>query len=184
MTPTIRDTTMRKMICALVAILAGLAARDVPAAMHVFPLQGVWTLVAADKVLQNGETVHDYGESPKGRLIVDATGRYSLQIFKSERVRFASDSKSDGSADEFRSAIVGSSTHYGMVTIDDQAGMLVFSIEGSSFPNWEGTIQRRQYTLSGMELRYKVPPRRDGSIPISVWQRVERPVAQDFMDSE
>ncbi|MCD9087097.1 lipocalin-like domain-containing protein [Stenotrophomonas sp. SY1] len=161
------------MTCALVAVLAGFAARDVQAATRVFPLQGVWTLVAADKVLQTGETTRDYGERPKGRLIVDATGRYSLQIFKSERVRFASENKSDGSADEMRSAVMGSSTHYGTMTIDDRAGILVFSIEGSSFPNWEGTIQRRQYTLDGSELRYKVPPRQDGSIPISVWHRVE-----------
>ncbi len=97
--------------------------------------------------------------------MVDVMGRYSLQIFKSERVRFASGNKSDGSADEMRSVVMGSSTHYGTMTIDD--------IEGSSFPNWEGTIQRRQYTLDGRELRYKVPPRQDGSIPISVWHRVE-----------
>ncbi|WP_269792866.1 lipocalin-like domain-containing protein [Stenotrophomonas sp. Iso1] len=153
------------MTCALAAMLAGLAARDVQAATHVFPLQGVWTLVAADKVLQTGETTRDYGERPKGRLMVDVMGRYSLQIFKSERVRFASGNKSDGSADEMRSVVMGSSTHYGTMTIDD--------IEGSSFPNWEGTIQRRQYTLDGRELRYKVPPRQDGSIPISVWHRVE-----------
>ena len=115
----------------------------------------------------------DYGEHPKGRLVVDAKGRYSLQIFKSERLRFASDSKADGSADEFKSAVMGSSTHYGAMAIDEPAGVLVFSIEGSSFPNWEGTIQRRQYTLDGAQLRYEVPPRADGSIPVSVWRRLE-----------
>ena len=164
---------MKPLTGAFVAMLAGLAARDAQVAAPVFPLQGTWTLVAADKVLPNGETARDYGEHPKGRLVVDAKGQYSLQIFKSERPHFASGDKAAGSADEFRSAVMGSSTHYGTMTIDERAGVLVFAIEGASFPNWEGTTQRRRYTLDGAELRYQVPPRADGSIPISVWHRLD-----------
>lgn len=164
---------MKLLTGALVAMVAGMAARDAQVPTREFPLQGTWTLVAADKVLPDGETTRDYGENPKGRLVVDAKGRYSLQIFKSERLHFASDSKADGSVDELRSAVMGSSTHYGTMTIDERARMLVFSIEGSSFPNWEGTTQRRQYKLDGTELRYKVPPRADGSIPVSVWRRLD-----------
>jgi len=164
---------MKLMTGALVAMLSGLAARDAQVPTNTFPLQGAWTLVAADKRLPDGKTTRDYGEHPKGRLVVDAQGRYSLQIFKSERLRFTRDSKADGSVEEFRSAAMGSSTHYGTLAIDERAGVLVFSIEGSSFPNWEGTTQKRQYTLDGAQLRYKVPPRADGSIPVSVWQRVD-----------
>lgn len=164
---------MNPLTGAFVAMLAGLAARDAPMPTNAFPLQGTWTLVSADKVLPDGKTTRDYGERPKGRLVVDAKGRYSLQIFKSERPRFASDSKADGGADEFRSAVMGSSTHYGTMAIDEPAGVLMFSIEGSSFPNWEGTTQKREYRLDGAELRYKVPPRADGSIPVSVWQRLD-----------
>ena len=164
---------MKPLTGALFAMLAGLATRDVPPPAPVFPLQGTWTLVAADKILPDGKTTRDYGENPKGRLIVDAKGRYSLQIFKAERLNFASDSKADGSVDEFSAAVMGSSTHYGTMKIDKPAGLLVFSIDGSSFPNWEGTTQRRQYTLVGPELRYEVPPRKDGSIPVSVWRRLD-----------
>jgi hypothetical protein len=164
---------MKHLTGVMLAMLAGLATRDMPAPAHDFPLHGTWTLVAADKILPNGTLARDYGGQPKGRLIVDAQGRYSLQILKSERLRFATDSKADGNADEFRSAVMGSSTHYGTVTIDGKAGQLVFSIEGSSFPNWEGTVQRRRYTLEGAELRYRVPPRADGSIPVSVWRRLD-----------
>lgn len=164
---------MKPLTGVFVAMLAGLAGRDAPVPTNVFPLQGTWTLVAADKLLPDGKTTRDYGENPKGRLVVDTKGRYSLQIFKSERLHFASDSKADGSVDEFESAVMGSSTHYGTLTINDQAGLLAFSIEGSSFPNWEGTTQKREYKLHGPELRYKVPPRADGSIPVSVWRRLD-----------
>lgn len=164
---------MKPLTGALVAMLAALAARGAHVPTPAFPLQGTWMLVAADKVLPDGETTRDYGENPKGRLVIDAKGRYSLQIFKSGRLHFASDNKADGSIDELKSAVMGSSTHYGTMTIDDRAEVLVFSIVGSSFPNWESTIQRRQYTLDGAELRYKVPPRADGSIPVSVWRRLD-----------
>ncbi|MGO1070652.1 lipocalin-like domain-containing protein [Lysobacter sp. CA199] len=164
---------MKPLTGAFVAVLAGLAVHAAQVPARVFPLQGTWTLVAADKVLPDGQTRRDYGENPKGRLVVDGKGRYSLQIFKSERLHFASDSKADGSVDEFRSAVIGSSTHYGSVTIDQRAGVLAFSIEGSSFPNWEGTTQKRRYKFDGAELRYEVPPRADGSIPVSVWRRLD-----------
>ncbi|MBT2766144.1 lipocalin-like domain-containing protein [Stenotrophomonas sp. ISL-67] len=168
-----RTHLMKLLTGALFALLAGLGARDAQAQPRTFPLQGTWILVAADKRLPNGEITRDYGEQPKGTLMVDATGQYSLQIFRSDRQRFGSDSKADASADEFRAAVMGSSTHYGALAIDEQAGELVFSIDGASFPNWEGTTQRRKYTQDGAELRYTVPPRADGSVPISVWRRVD-----------
>ena len=67
----------------------------------------------------------------------------------------------------------GSSTHYGTVQVDAQHGTLTFTIEGSSFPNWEGAVQQREFTLQGAVLRYRVPPRPDGSIPVSVWRRLD-----------
>jgi len=163
---------MNRLTGVMFAMLAGLAARDMPEPTHAFPLRGTWTLVAADKILPDGSRARDYGERPKGRLVVDDRGRYSLQIFKSERLRFAG-GKADGSADEFKSAVTGSSTHYGTIAIDATAGQLVFSIEGSSFPNWEGTVQRRRYALEGGQLRYRVPPRADGSVPVSIWRRLD-----------
>jgi hypothetical protein len=163
---------MKYLIPMTAAVLAGLATRDSGAATAPSPLCGTWTLVAADKLLPGGEEVRDYGQAPKGRLIVDAQGRYSLQIFKAERLRFAAD-KNDGTADEFASAVRGSSTHYGTVEVDTQRHTLIFTIEESSFPNWEGTVQRREFTLQGGVLHYRVPARPDGSIPVSVWRKLD-----------
>lgn len=164
---------MKPLISMTLAALAGLATRDTPWLAQESPLRGTWTLEAADKQLPDGELVRDYGEAPKGRLIVDGQGRYSLQIFKSERLRFESGDKASGSADEFASAVLGSSTHYGTVLADAKKGTLAFTIEASSYPNWEGTVQHRQYVLEGAVLRYRVPPRPDGSIPISVWRKLD-----------
>ena len=136
------------------------------------PLAGTWTLVGADVIKPDGERIRDYGEAPSGLLLVDAAGRYSLQIFKSERPRFASANKADATPAEYRSAVMGSSTHFGNVAVDLASRTLTFSITASSFPNWEGTIQTRRFELSNDVLSYQVQARPDGNVPLSIWKRV------------
>lgn len=149
----------------LVPMIAGAAAAE-PS------LAGTWTLTAADRLKPDGSRARDYGQRPKGRLIIDAQGRYSLQIFDGDRPRIASGDKAKASPEELAGAVIGSSTHYGTVAIDPAAHVLVFRIEGASFANWEGTEQRRKYALTADSLSYQVPtPRPDGSIPISEWRR-------------
>ncbi|MGC7403983.1 lipocalin-like domain-containing protein [Pandoraea pneumonica] len=136
-------------------------------------LAGTWTLVAADVQHPDGTRTRDYGAAPKGVLFIDAEGHYSLQIFKSERAKFASGDKSAATPDEYKSAVMGSSTHFGTLSIDPAAGTLTFHIQNASFPNWEGEQQMRNYALKGRELSYRVTPRPNGDVPISVWQRLD-----------
>ncbi len=137
------------------------------------PLTGSWTLVQADVLFPDGRQAHDYGEAPKGLLIIDAKGHYSLQILKSERPKFASGDKAKGTADEYKADVMGISTHFGTITVDTMAQVLTLHIEAASFPNQEGAVQKRFYELKGDELSYKVEPRSDGSIPISVWRKLK-----------
>ena len=155
---------MRTILAAVLALSAVSAHAAEPS------LAGTWTLVAADDLHPDGSRTHGYGEAPKGRLIIDAAGRYSLQIFKSERARFASPDKKKGTPTEFEGAVLGSSTHFGTVSV--AADVLTFRIEADSFPNWEGTEQKRRYELKGDALSYQVPTAPDGTTPISVWKRV------------
>jgi hypothetical protein len=150
----------------LASMIAGTATAAEPT------LAGTWTLTAADRLKSDGSRVPDYGQHPKGRLIIDAQGRYSLQIFDGDRPRVASGEKRTATPEENASAALGSSTHYGTVAIDPAARVLVFKIDGASFANWEGTEQRRKFALTADSLSYQVPtPRPDGSIPISAWRR-------------
>jgi hypothetical protein len=166
-----KENDMNRQIASMVLAGVAPAVQAAQAAQVTTPdLAGSWTLVAADVQRPDGSIERDYGAAPKGRLVIDAQGRYALQIFKAERPRFASADKSAGTGDEFRAAVLGSSTHYGTIALED--GQLVFRIEAASFPNWEGTVQRRSYELHGDELRYRVPARPDGGIPISVWRRM------------
>lgn len=158
----------------IIALTLGLGFSGMACAMHgnaESPLSGTWILVAADKLLPNGSRQMDYGEAPKGLLIIDSRGRYSLQILKSERANFAANDKKAGTAEEFAQAVLGSSTHFGRVSVDEANHTLTFRIDGSSFPNWEGREQKRAYELVDGILSYKVPARPNGEIPVSVWQK-------------
>jgi hypothetical protein len=119
-------------------------------------LTGTWNLVRVDNVLPDGTRVPLYGAHPQGRLMFDETGRYSIQIYREGRARFAGKDKNAGTAEENRDAVQGCNTHFGTFTVSDDR-TLTFHIEHASFPNWEGTEQQRTFTLAGDVLTYAVP---------------------------
>lgn len=135
-------------------------------------LTGTWTLVAADVLHPDGSRSHDYSDAPKGPLLIDGMGHYSLQIFRGDRAHFANPDKAKARAQEYRAAVLGSSTHFGTIAVEPGRHQLVFHIEGASFPNWEGQQQSRAFELRGDTLSYRVPPRPDGNVPVSVWRRI------------
>lgn len=135
-------------------------------------LAGTWTLVAADVLHPDGSRSHDYGDAPKGLLLIDRMGHYSLQIFRADRPRFANPDKAKASAQEYRAAVLGASTHFGTIAVEPGRHQLVFHIEAASFPNWEGQQQSRAFELRGDTLSYQVPPRPNGDVPVSVWRRI------------
>jgi hypothetical protein len=120
-------------------------------------LTGTWTLVSVDNVLPDGSRVHLYGSDPHGILMFDVEGHYSLQIMSAGRARFASNDKSQGTPEENRAAVQGSNSHFGTYSVNEKDHTITFRIEHASFPNWEGTSQKRSFTLADGRLRYSVP---------------------------
>lgn len=139
-------------------------------------LQGTWMMESTYEIRADGTRTTNYGEHPNGLLIIDAAGRYTLQIFRVGRPRFASGDKARGTTEEYREAVLGSSTHFGTVTIDPAKHQLIFKIEAASFPNWEGQTQLRDYTYQDGLLTYSVPASASGSgtVSYSVWRRSPR----------
>ena len=137
-------------------------------------LMGTWVMDSAYEIHADGSRTTNYGAHPAGLMMVDRAGRYSIQIFRPDRPRFASGDKTKGEADEYRSAVLGSSTHFGRVTVDPAKHQLLFDVEAASFPNWEGKRQVRDYTYSGGVLSYAVPASAsgNGTIAYSVWRKV------------
>jgi hypothetical protein len=163
-------------------IFLGLAVATAPfglaeaTASDLRSLQGTRATEAAYEVSADGTRATNFGEHPKGVFIVDSKGRYSLQIFRESRVPFASGDKTKGTAEDYRQAVLGSSTHFGKVSIDRAKHQLDFDLEAGSFPNWDGKRQVRDYSFKDGVLSYAVPASAYGGgvVAYSVWRRVGR----------
>ncbi|MET3498446.1 hypothetical protein ABIC45_000037 [Mucilaginibacter rubeus] len=138
----------------------------------VHNLTGTYELVTVDNIAADGSRTHLYGDSPKGTLIVDAMGHYALQIYSEGRLKFASGDKAKGTDEENRAAIKGCNAHYGTYKVE--GNYIIFNIEHASFPNWEGTQQKRPFTISGDIFKYTVPaPTTGGAITGEVvWKKM------------
>jgi hypothetical protein len=133
---------------------------------------GTWGLTRAEKLLPDGTRVSDYGDNPHGLVIFTSDGYYSVQIYRADRLKFSSADKLKGTPEEYKHASLSTSVHFGRYTIDPTKATITFHIDRSSFPNQDDTTQVRPYEIKGDELSWKVAPRPDGSIPITVLRRV------------
>ena len=124
-------------------------------------------------MLPNGTRVPDYGPNPHGLVVFTADGYYSVQIYRAEQVKFSSGDKLKGTPEEYRNASLSSSVHFGRYSVDAAKGTITFHVDRSSFPNWDDSVQVRSYEIKGDELSWKVAPRPDGSIPITVLRRAQ-----------
>jgi len=119
---------------------------------------GAWTLLLADNIKDDGSHVPGFGPNPDGTLIFTPDGRYSLQVVRHGRPAFASKNRMAGTADENKAAVQGMISHFGTYTIDEGGKTLTFRIEASSFPNWDGTVQKRPITaITDEVLTYNNP---------------------------
>lgn len=164
-----RPLTLTRLVTLALPLMAA-----APPSPERLSLPGTWVMDSAYEIRADGTRTTNYGEHPGGLMMVDRTGRYSIQIFRPGRPNFASGIKAEGKPEEFREAVLGSSTHFGHVRVDAAKHQLLFDVEAASFPNWEGNRQVRHYTYAGGVLTYAVPTSAagNGTIAYSVWHKV------------
>lgn len=158
--------TLHGFLCMVIVTIA------VPAFAQSNRLIGAWRLIAADKILPDGTRVLDYGPDPHGIAIFTPTGNYVVEIFRNQRLKFASDDRTKGTMEEYGEAILSSSCHFGTYALDTLKSTISFHIDRASIPNLDQTLQVRSFTLKGDTLSWRVPARPDGTIPVSVFKRI------------
>jgi hypothetical protein len=142
-------------------------------------LVGAWTLLLDDGIGPDGTKVPLFGPNPVGTLIFISNGRYSLQIMRVvNRAAFASNNRDTGTADENKAVAQGTISHFGTYTVDEASKTINFRIEGSSFPNWENTNQKRLVTaITDEVLTYRNPtsstPAQGFTHTELVWKRLK-----------
>jgi hypothetical protein len=135
---------------------------------------GTWTIVSIDDVRPDGSKHPVFGSSLEGLLIFDAGGRYSSQLCVSDRPKFAANDRTKGTPEENQAAVKGCNPHWGRYSVSVADKTITFHIEHALFKNWEGTEQKRSFTVVGDELTYTIPnPSERGVNPIVVWKRAK-----------
>jgi hypothetical protein len=135
-------------------------------------LTGTWTLVS-NVTEQGGIKTDTFGPNPKGILIVDANGRYVLAIARAGLPKVASNNRTTATPEENKAIVGGSITHFGTLSVNAADQTFTFKIETATFPNWEGTEQKRAFTLTGDELQYTTPAQTGGGTGALVWKRAK-----------
>ncbi len=133
-------------------------------------LVGTWTLVSA-VTEQGGNKTDTFGPSPKGILIVDAKGRYVIAFARADLPKVASNNRTTATPEENKAIAGGSLTHFGTLSINAADKTFTFKIETATFPNWNGTEQKRPFTVTGDELKYTVAAASGGGTATVVWKR-------------
>jgi hypothetical protein len=168
-------TFMIGAISALTLSAAALSASDSLAQGSSLKQQvvGTWTMVSNVNTRPDGSKYEALGPNPRGVFILDANGHFALTIIGEGRPKFASNSRLEGTADENKSAVHGAIAYFGTYTVNESDHTLTFHIERCTFPNWDGTEQKRLVTVTGDEMKYTNTAASGGGKAELVWKRAK-----------
>jgi lipocalin-like protein len=156
-------------------VLAALTSMAVPfaaSAQSASDLQGAWSLVSS--VLErDGKAVDQFGAGAKGMMILNADGRFILTIIAGDLPKFASNNRASGTPEENKAVVAGSIAMLGTYAYDATNRTLTLRTESATFPNWNGTEQRRSLIgFDGTELKYATAQASGGGRATVTWRRV------------
>jgi hypothetical protein len=128
---------------------------------------GTWTLVS----LTAGEGANQtlpYGPNPKGTMMIDANGRFSIMVMRSDLPKFAANNRMSGTPEENKAVVQGSIAYFGTYSIDEATHVLTVNVEGGTYPNFVGGTQTRILSFDGDEVTYFNPtPSMGGSAKVT-----------------
>jgi hypothetical protein len=135
-------------------------------------LVGTWTFVSATTKRPDGSP--QWGSNPKGLAIIADNGRFSESIMRSDRTKFAANNRLQGTPDDNKVTAQGTISTYGTYTVDEAKKTYTLRIEGSTYPNLEGTEITRPVTITGDEMTATNPSPTVGGPPSQlVWRRAK-----------
>ena len=135
-------------------------------------LVGSWKFVSSTSKRDDDSTT--WGHDPVGSLIFTDNGRFSLQIMRSDRPKYKSNTRMRGSLIENQATTRGTLSYFGTYDANELNHTVIFHIAGSSFPNYNDTDQTRTVALGGDDLRIENPsPSRGRGPTFQTWERAK-----------
>lgn len=117
---------------------------------------GVWKLVSSVNTAKDGKITKgiSFGPNPDGRFIFTSSGRYASVNVNPNLPKFASGNRMQGTPDEYKAVVHGSSAGFGTYTVSPDGKVLTLKQEGGTWAHWTGTEQKRNLTISGDDMKY------------------------------
>jgi hypothetical protein len=136
-------------------------------------LVGTWTNVSNINIRPDGSRADSFGPHGTGIAIFESNGRYALINLNPDIPKFASNNRAQGTPAENKAAVEGSISHYGTYMYDPANKVINLKIEGSSYPNWTGTEQKRTVISFGADdLKWSVAAS-IGATGEVTWKRIK-----------
>jgi hypothetical protein len=137
-------------------------------------LVGAWTLVSIIATDKAGNKSDRRGPNPKGLLIFDASGRYSILTSRAELPNFKIDNVNQGTPEENKAVMTGMIANVGTWSVDEATKTITTHVEAGSYPNLNGNTQTRVISaLTPDELRYTNGASVSGTVDEATWRRAK-----------
>jgi lipocalin-like protein len=158
-------------LCALSAVPYPVLAQEQPPSKQ---LQGTWSLVSMDYVRADGSRFQTFGGEPNGIAVFDSSGHFIISVMRSDRPKFSTNDRMKGTQDENQATAQGTMTYFGSYSVDESNHSINIHIVSSSFPNWNGTDQKRVFKVGADDLVLTNPVGSTGGGSAEVvWKRAK-----------
>jgi hypothetical protein len=136
-------------------------------------LRGTWILVSS-VTEKDGKKTEQFGAGATGMMTLDAIGHFMLTIIGPDLPRFAANNRAAGTPEENKAVMSRSIAMIGTYLHNPADKTLTFNVESSTFPNWNGTQQKRIIvTATKDELSYITPTASSGGVAAVAWRRAD-----------
>jgi hypothetical protein len=136
-------------------------------------LVGTWVVVSNDTVSSDGSRVPTFGLHPKGIAIFDASGRCVVQFVNTDIPNFASNNRLQGTPEENKAAVGGSISVFGTYAVNEINRTVVIHVDAGSYPNWNGTDQKRIVAINGDEVTLTNTVASGGGTAVATFRRAK-----------
>jgi hypothetical protein len=169
----IRRYAVRVVALTFLAFEAGFFPWHAALAQSASDVVGTWMLVSSITE-KDGIRTDQFGVGAKGMLTLDAGGHFMLTIIGPNLPKFASNNRAAGTPEENGAVISKSIAMIGTYVVNSSERTLTFKVDSATFPNWNGTEQRRLLaSTSKDELKYITPSASSGGVGTVTWKRIE-----------
>jgi hypothetical protein len=137
---------------------------------------GVWKLLRFEFQAEGNRIIYPFGKEAHGSFIYTKSNRFSVQLMRVDRPKFQIADQQQGTVEETLASYRGSISYFGTYQVDEEKGIIIHFVEGSIFPNMEGTEQIRYFELKENILQLRTPTFKVGgevTFGILLWERIK-----------